>query len=180
MNTHKGIIFSLAVLGGAYGRASALSGGDGPALADVLSFCRALGSCALAELPSLPVSTNGERCYRAYGSDGVRGEAARGFPSVMALGLPSLRRALADGRSINDAALALLALIGGVEDTNMIHRGGYEAAQARREEARAFRRRRADRHARRPRPTVYRRELKPRRLRGPSGAEPAAAFSRPA
>lgn len=139
VNTHRGIIFSLAVLGGAYGRASALSGGDGPALADVLSFCRALGSCALAELPSLPVSTNGERCYRAYGSDGVRGEAARGFPSVTALGLPSLRRALADGRSINDAAaLALLALIGGVEDTNMIHRGGYEAARARREEARAL------------------------------------------
>ena len=69
----------------------------------------------------------------------MRGEAARGFPSVTALGLPSLRRALADGRSINDAAaLALLALIGGVEDTNMIHRGGYEAARARREEARAL------------------------------------------
>lgn len=75
---------------------------------------------------------------------------------------------------------AMLRATGGVEDTNMIHRGGYEAARARREEARAFRRRRADRHARRPRPTVYRRELKPRRLCGPSGAEPAAAFSRPA
>lgn len=75
---------------------------------------------------------------------------------------------------------AMLRATGGVEDTNMIHRGGYEATRARREEARAFRRRCADRHARRPRPTVYRRELKPRRLCGHSGAEPAAAFSRPA
>ena len=57
----------------------------------------------------------------------------------MQIGLPALRRALQAGHSINDAAaLALLALIGEVEDTNMIHRGGYELAQMRRAEANAI------------------------------------------
>lgn len=139
VNTHKGIIFSLCVFGGAYGKVSALSFPVQPALSDILSVCRTLGGCALSELPSLPGDTSGERCYLAYGAEGIRGEAARGFPSVMQIGLPALRRALQAGHSINDAAaLALLALIGGVEDTNMIHRGGYELAQMRRAEANAL------------------------------------------
>ena len=105
VNTHKGIIFSLCVFGGAYGKVSALSFPVQPALSDILSVCRTLGGC----------------------------------PSVMQIGLPALRRALQAGHSINDAAaLALLALIGGVEDTNMIHRGGYELAQMRRAEANAL------------------------------------------
>ena len=139
VNTHKGIIFSLCVFGGAYGKVSALSFPVQPALSDILSVCRTLGGCALSELPSLPGDTSGERCYLAYGAEGIRGEAARGFPSVMQIGLPALRRALQAGHSINDAAaLALLALIGGVEDTNMIHRGGYELAQMHRAEANAL------------------------------------------
>lgn len=139
VNTHKGIIFSLCVLGGAYGKVSALSPEDRPAFADILSICCALGNCALSELSSLSGNTNGERCYLTYGAEGIRGEVARGFPSVTQIGFPALRHALQNGYSINDAAaLALLALISSVEDTNMIHRGGYKLAQICRTEAGAL------------------------------------------
>ena len=138
VNTHKGIIFSLAVLGGAYGRLYARSA-DMPPLDQVLSVCRSLGRCALRELPASAAVTHGERCFHAYGASGVRGEAAHGFSSVVQVGVPALCRALDDGLSLNDAAAyALLALIGSVEDTNMLHRGGRECAQACRNEAQAL------------------------------------------
>ena len=57
----------------------------------------------------------------------VRGEAERGFPSVINAGLPALRRALESGASFNDAGLAaLLSIMLVCEDSNVMHRAGYE------------------------------------------------------
>lgn len=139
VNTHKGLIFSMAVLCGALGRAHA---GDcrGPLpAAELAENCRDIGSCALRDFRRAAGNTAGERCFRDLQITGIRGEAAAGFPSVRDWGLPALRKWLEWGADLNDAAAAaLLALIANVEDTNMIHRGGAEEAWRRRQEAGAM------------------------------------------
>ena len=82
------------------------------------------------------LSTNGERIFTTYGIQGARGEAAAGFPSAVQIGLPSLKKWLFSGFSLNDAAaMALLTLISEVDDTNMVHRGGPELAKKSKEQA---------------------------------------------
>ena len=170
VNTHKGLIFSFAVLCAALGRVHTSHIRPLPAHM-VIDSCRRLGACSLADfqakkvrLPEQdkseaagknapgpvqdrngaagentpgPVQTAGERCHEHYGISGARGEAAAGFPSARRLGLPELKRRLSEGYSLNDAAiLALLSMISAVDDTNMIHRGGYQAAQDSKKEAR--------------------------------------------
>lgn len=170
VNTHKGLIFSFAVLCAALGRVHTSHIRPLPAHM-VIDSCRRLGACSLADfqakkvrLPEqdkseaagknapvpvqdsngaagknapVPVQTAGERCHEHYGISGARGEAAAGFPSARRLGLPELKRRLSEGYSLNDAAiLALLSMISAVDDTNMIHRGGYQAAQDSKKEAR--------------------------------------------
>ena len=69
----------------------------------------------------------GEHLYCQHGIVGIRGEAERGFPSVMQLGLPALQAALKRGESCNDAALyALLQLMTSVEDTNVLTRSDLQ------------------------------------------------------
>ena len=80
--------------------------------------------------------SNGERIFSSYGIQGARGEAAAGFPSAVLIGLPALKKWLAAGFSLNDAAaMALLTLISEVDDTNMVHRGGPELAKKSKEQA---------------------------------------------
>lgn len=67
---------------------------------------------------------------------GARGEAAQGFPSAMECALPALQLWLKRGADFNRASVAaLLHLIGQIDDTNMIHRGGVLEARRRRLEA---------------------------------------------
>lgn len=71
------------------------------------------------------LSTNGERIFTTYGIQGARGEAAAGFPSAVQIGLPSLKKWLFSGFSLNDAAvMALLTLISEVDDTIWFTGGG--------------------------------------------------------
>ena len=80
--------------------------------------------------------SNGEHIFSSYGIQGARGEAAAGFPSAVLIGLPALKKWLAAGFSLNDAAaMALLTLISEVDDTNMVHRGGPELAKKSKEQA---------------------------------------------
>ena len=120
----------------------------------VVGECKKLGSCSLkdfkAEDRRQDVSagaghrrsteeTAGERIHTAYGIAGARGEAALGFPSALTIGLPALKAWLAQGFSVNDAAvLTLLSLLSQVDDTNMIHRGGLTEAAAGKKEAGAL------------------------------------------
>ena len=143
VNTHKGLVFSFAVLCGALGQIHArrplpLDG------TQVIDACRKLGRCALDDFQKTGEKepqggqreTNGEQCRRRYGLLGARGEAAAGFPSALRYGLPVLKKRLAKGDPLNDAAVfSLLSLIASVDDTNMIHRGGFAAAQDRKKEA---------------------------------------------
>ena len=135
VNTHKGAIFTLGLLCGAVGR---LWSTEDPCREPevLLSECAGLARAALeADFAALGDGdvprTAGERLYLSRGLTGIRGEAARGLPTVRDAALPALRRALHTGRSRNNAgAIALLHLIAATEDTNMIARGGMEAAQA--------------------------------------------------
>lgn len=175
VNTHKGLVFSFAILCGALGKVCAAQDGNGPVNAgEVLSICRALGAYSLedfeaaktpknglqpettklhpklrrTETPTSPANisirpnsrqTAGERCHAAYGLTGARGEAAAGFPSALSFGLPALKKWLHRGFSLNDASvLALLSMLSQVDDTNMIHRGGREAALESKKEAGAL------------------------------------------
>ena len=135
VNTHKGLVFSMALVCGALGASHA---GEALPLApdELMEKVRALGACALDDLAGEVQSTAGERCYAAYRIPGARGEAAAGYPAVFSCALPTLDAWLARGAPLNDAAAAaLIALIAQVEDTNMIHRGGLELAQSSREQA---------------------------------------------
>ena len=160
INTHKGLVFASAILCGALGKVHAGKSLPLPAR-EVLSEFRKLGSCSLGDLAKLsrhqnklspassidmnsqaepsavePDFSNGERIFSSYGIQGARGEAAAGFPSAVLIGLPALKKWLAAGFSLNDAAaMALLTLISEVDDTNMVHRGGPELAKKSKEQA---------------------------------------------
>lgn len=132
VNTHKGLVYLMSLL--LYGAGYALFSGA-PRSAEAASGFAALAvrgaverelGALLAEPPRRAL-TNGERLYVEHGVTGVRGEAERGFPSVINAGLPSLRRALESGASFNDAGLAaLLHIMLVCEDSNVMHRAGYE------------------------------------------------------
>lgn len=132
VNTHKGLVYLMSLL--LYGAGYALFSGA-PRSAEAASGFAALavrGAVerelgALIDEPPRRALTNGERLYVEHGVTGVRGEAERGFPSVINAGLPALRRALESGASFNDAGLAaLLSIMLVCEDSNVMHRAGYE------------------------------------------------------
>lgn len=139
VNTHKGLVFASAILCGALGKVHA--GNTLPLPTDeVLKTCRKLGNCSLHDFKKNPrqphAPTNGERIFSAYGIQGARGEAAAGFPSAVQIGFPALKKWLAAGFSLNDAAaMALLTLISEADDTNMVHRGGHALAKKSKEQA---------------------------------------------
>lgn len=120
-NTHKGAIFSLGILCCAAG----MAGENLPADAAKIA------AAALREMQDMHAEnarTGGEIQYVKLGLTGVRGEAAAGFPSVCEIALPALRKALAEGKSMNHAGLqALLHLMARVDDSNLIRRGGEES-----------------------------------------------------
>ncbi|MBR8511803.1 triphosphoribosyl-dephospho-CoA synthase MdcB [Burkholderia cenocepacia] len=137
VNTHRGAIFGLGLLCAAAGRC-ALPGAvpDGMTLGAFVS--RRWGVEILGG-PRLPDS-HGERASRRYGVGGARREAADGFPTVYAVGLPALRRAQRDLPDDPEAArvAACFALIAALDDTNLLHRGGQAGLDFARATARAF------------------------------------------
>lgn len=142
VNTHKGLIYSLGLLCGALGRCEGAGGGADVDVDAALAVCGALAAETLrSDLTQAPPSaeTFGLRLFAQTGETGVRGEAARGFPSVCRCGLPVLTALLQRGLSLNDAgAYTLLALLCRVTDTNMIARGGHRAADEAQQAARAL------------------------------------------
>jgi holo-ACP synthase/triphosphoribosyl-dephospho-CoA synthase len=123
-NTHRGVIFSLGLICAALGK---LHGSNRPInLPEVLKLTGELARPALGDFEGLTPQncrSHGEKVYLLHGVTGIRGEAARGFPSITAYGLPTLKRGLDRGLSLNDAAaVTLLCLIAHVEDTNLISR----------------------------------------------------------
>ena len=130
-NTHKGLIFSLGILCAAAGRL-------GTQAADSRALCALAGSIAAPSLKNAATDTpsHGQAVMARHGDLGARGEAARGFPSVLILALPALRRALKAGEGPDRAgSLALLQLMAALRDTNVLHRAGEEGLAFMRQEA---------------------------------------------
>ncbi|WP_419686889.1 triphosphoribosyl-dephospho-CoA synthase MdcB [Burkholderia theae] len=137
VNTHRGAIFGLGLLCAAAGRRATLDAtASGVTLGTLVS--RRWGTDILGG-PRLPDS-HGERASRRYGVGGARREAADGFTTVYAVGLPALRRAQRDLPGDAEAARvdACFALIAALDDTNLLHRGGQAGLDFARATARAF------------------------------------------
>lgn len=137
VNTHRGAIFALGLLVAA--------------MADLRSRGRAVSDRQLrrtigrwrGDLIALEVArdtpSHGRWVAARYGVGGARAEAAAGFPSVFDVALPALRDALARGASERAAHLhALFALLGYVDDTNVLYRAGATGLRWLRSEAEAF------------------------------------------
>jgi triphosphoribosyl-dephospho-CoA synthase len=124
INTHRGAIFVLGLLCAAAGRAQAQ--GETPT-DDALrrSLNDAWGRALASFAASAGGRSHGVLARIRYGATGAKGEARRGFPAVFDIALPALRAARARGADVRHARLsAFFALLAGVDDTNVLHRGG--------------------------------------------------------
>jgi triphosphoribosyl-dephospho-CoA synthase len=120
-NAHRGAIWVLGLLVAAL----ALSR-PGAAVGEIAAIAAALASLPDRHAPRLP--SNGSRACRRFGVRGARGEACAGFPHVLGLGLPALQRARLCGADETCARLdALMAIMSSLDDTCLLHRGGWPA-----------------------------------------------------
>lgn len=132
VNTHKGLLFSFGLICAAAGLRAARNEPLSPeGLAALAS--RIVEGVVRRELESLREApperplTAGERLYLRTGVTGIRGEAERGFPTVVNRALPFLRNAAREGRSPGDAgADTLLVIMQHSDDTNVLHRSGTD------------------------------------------------------
>jgi triphosphoribosyl-dephospho-CoA synthase len=135
INTHKGANFSFAVLLGATG--ACIGRGLQPPFTqndtqEVLAYAQEMSHGLVtddfADLAAKTSLTYGEKLYLSYGITGIRGEAEAGYPALSELILPFFR---ANQRQPIESLLlkALLLLMSQVEDGNIIHRGGIDAWQ---------------------------------------------------
>lgn len=131
VNTHKGMIFSLALLNAAWGRLYAR--GEEVASSTLLDEAAALASAQMErELAGASASsaTAGMRLKALCGAGGVRAEAAAGFPTARQVGLPLLTAYLRLGMDRDRAGgLTLLALMAHSEDSNVFSRCGRVVQQ---------------------------------------------------
>ena len=137
VNTHRGAIFAIGLLG------AAAAGMRGENLSDdsLRSRLTKAWGTALKELaPGNSPPSHGMHVAERYGARGARGEARAGFPSVFEVALPALRGARQRGRDARHARLAaFFALLESVEDTNILYRGGSAGLAYVRCSARNFR-----------------------------------------
>ena len=131
VNTHRGAIFVLGWLCALAGGAPSAGEPEGRVGAWD-SRARELARPFVHELrDATGAPSHGRRAFARHGLLGARGEAASGFGSVTRRALPCYRAARRRGWAEDDALLAtLVALIGGVGDTNLVARAGLPALRA--------------------------------------------------
>ena len=118
-NTHRGAIWTLGLLVSAVAM-----GANSP---DAVTYTARQLAC-LPDWSAPKQQSNGSRVIRRYQVSGARGEAQTGFPHVITIGLPILQRSRQEGSSETQARLnALLAIMASLDDTCLLHRGGFAA-----------------------------------------------------
>jgi triphosphoribosyl-dephospho-CoA synthase len=118
-NTHRGAIWTLGLLVSA-----AAMGANSP---DAVA-CTARQLACLPDWSAPKQQSNGSRVIQRYKVSGARGEAQAGFPHVITIGLPILHRSRQEGSTKTQARLdALLAIMASLDDTCLLHRGGFAA-----------------------------------------------------
>jgi len=124
-NSHKGAIWILGLLISA----SALYVEDDPKVSRIAATAKEIASFADRAAPRLV--SHGELVGKRYGAAGARGEALRGFPHVVDIGLPVLRSKRASGATQTVARLdTLLSIMASLDDTCLLYRGGKKALVA--------------------------------------------------
>ena len=124
-NSHKGTIWIL----GLFVSASALYVEDDPKVSRIAATAKEIASFADRAAPRLV--SHGELVGKRYGAAGARGEALRGFPHVVDIGLPVLRSKRASGATQTVARLdTLLSIMASLDDTCLLYRGGKKALVA--------------------------------------------------
>jgi triphosphoribosyl-dephospho-CoA synthase len=129
-NSHKGAIWALGLLVSA-----AAMHDEGSAMAaSVAARAREIASFEDLAMPRLV--SHGDAVAMRYGVAGARGEALCGFPHVMEVALPMLRRRRQYGTTEQVARLdALLSVMSRLDDTCVLYRGGKAALAAAKEGA---------------------------------------------
>ena len=129
VNTHRGAIWTLGLLVSA-----AAMGANAP---DAVAY-RARQLACLPDWSAPKQPSNGSRVIQRYKVSGARGEAQAGFPHVITIGLPILHRSRQEGSSETQARLdALLTIMASLDDTCLLHRGGFAALNTAQTEAAA-------------------------------------------
>ena len=128
-NSHKGAIWALGLLVSALAmHDDDTSDGDVTA-STVAATAKAVASFEDRAIPRLV--SHGDMVAKRYGVVGARGEALLGFPHVLDVGLPALRRKRRSGVSEQVARLdTLLSIMASLDDTCLLYRGGVVALAA--------------------------------------------------
>ncbi|MCW2286661.1 triphosphoribosyl-dephospho-CoA synthase [Rhodoblastus acidophilus] len=137
VNTHRGAIFCLGLLVAAAGHAFARGlPCDGDALTRI---ALELWGADIAAAAARAGESHGARAVRAYGVRGAREEFLAGLPVLNQVALPALKQAFRlTGCSERARAHALFAIMSELQDTNLLHRGGWEGLVYVQRAARAF------------------------------------------
>jgi triphosphoribosyl-dephospho-CoA synthase len=123
-NSHKGAIWILGLLISA----AAMQDEDKVRASAIAATAKKIATYEDRATPRLV--THGDIVAKRYGITGARGEALRGFPHIVAIGLPMLHSRRATGVAENFARLdTLLSIMSHLDDTCLLYRGG-EAALA--------------------------------------------------
>jgi triphosphoribosyl-dephospho-CoA synthase len=118
VNTHRGAIWALGLLVSA----AAMHGMEGSSEEIAASAAKLAG---LPDSSAPKIFSKGLRATRRYQVPGAREEAQQGFPHVMRLALPQLRRSREAGATEQQARLdALMAIMTSLSDTCVLSRAG--------------------------------------------------------
>lgn len=119
-NAHKGAIWALGLLVSAV---AMQCDGDAPTIAATIA--------SFNDRAHPRSVSHGDAVAKRYGVSGARGEALNGFPHVVNIALPTLRRRRGEGATEEVSRLdALISVMSRLDDTCLLHRGGAAALTA--------------------------------------------------
>lgn len=129
VNTHKGILFTMGILGAASGRCYQKE--SRICVSAILQMSQSMTEQILEkefeEMEKRTPVTHGEKLYHRYGEKGIRGEAQKGFPIIRNIAYPAMCRYRGNGMSRNEANInVLLEVMTSLKDTNVVTRSNYE------------------------------------------------------
>ncbi|RBP46794.1 triphosphoribosyl-dephospho-CoA synthase CitG [Garciella nitratireducens] len=150
INTHKGIIFSMGIFLAATGfflqryldvfiEFPIFEKEDSDEIFKIIKkMTRGLVAEDFKQIDKKDTLTHGEKLYFKYGFTGIRGEAEAGYPFIENQIMPRIR--CQDKKESLQCRLLeiLFLLMSNTEDSNVIHRGGVEALELVKKEAKNF------------------------------------------
>jgi len=134
INTHKGMIFSLAVICGAIGSVGSTC--LKTLQNEIKYICKDLIQNDLQK--SLHVKTHGEKFYANTQHTGIRGEAVSGYATIFEKSLPFYKQKEDEYGEEIALKLTLLLLMSITEDSTIYARGGLEGLVFVQNEAKKF------------------------------------------